>query len=140
MASPSALPEDGVGIYEFDPTQGPAGATAAGVGTVFRNYLVPLEDQIGQTRDQQIDCLADIRAEFDNESQQIWKMNNGYVIASASGLKRITQHLSTLDDQSRDQLRSKLRVGIMWDTEVTLGANRPKVDSAKAPPSRIRIL
>jgi len=134
MASPSAVPEDGVGIYEFDPTQGPACAIAAGAGTVLRNYLVPLKDQIGQTRDQQIDCLADIGAEFDNESQQTWRMQNGYVFASATGLKRITQHLSTLDDQSRDQLRSKLRVGIMWDTEVTLGASRPKVDSAKAPP------
>ncbi|MAI70731.1 MAG: hypothetical protein CMM01_07460 [Rhodopirellula sp.] len=42
MAAPHAVPEDSVGIYEHDYTQGPACAIAEGAGTVFRNYLVPL--------------------------------------------------------------------------------------------------
>jgi len=40
MVSPRVTPEQGVGIYENDPTQGPACAIAAGVGTIYRNYFV----------------------------------------------------------------------------------------------------
>jgi hypothetical protein len=33
---------------------------AAGAATIFRNYLIPFPDgTIGQTRERQIDCLAD---------------------------------------------------------------------------------
>lgn len=120
MAAPDAVPEDGVGIYEHDYTQGPACAIAAGAGTVFRNYLVPLKDQTGQSTSQQIDCLSDIGKSLGNESQTLWQMQNGYALASRTGLSIITKHLSGLDTQSLDSLRSRLRVGIMWNTEVTL--------------------
>ncbi len=121
MAAPDAVPEDGIGIYEHDYTQGPACAIAAGAGTVFRNYLVPLENQRGQSTERQIDCLADIGKSLDNESQQLWEMQNGYAFASNAGLSIIAEHLSNLDTTSTDSLRSKLRVGIMWNTEVTFG-------------------
>jgi hypothetical protein len=49
MASPAVTPEAGVGIYEQDHTQGPACAVAAGAGTIYRNYFVPLNGQRGQT-------------------------------------------------------------------------------------------
>ncbi len=49
MASPRATPELGVGIYEYDHTQGPACAMAAGAGTIYRNYFVPVHGQIGQS-------------------------------------------------------------------------------------------
>ncbi|MGI9442675.1 MAG: hypothetical protein ACR2N1_09430 [Rubripirellula sp.] len=121
MAAPDAVPEDGIGIYEHDYTQGPACAIAAGAGTVYRNYLVPLRNQTGQSTERQIDCLADIGKSLDNESQQLWKMQNGYAFASSAGLSIIAEHLSNLDTTSIDSLRSKLRVGIMWNTEVTVG-------------------
>ena len=41
MASPHVTPEQGVGIYEHDHTQGPACAVAAGAGTIYRNYFAP---------------------------------------------------------------------------------------------------
>ncbi len=119
MATPNAIPEDGVGIYQYDHTQGPACAIAAGAGTVFRNYFVPMNDQTGQSKHDQIDCLADIAETLRNESKQLWQMKNGYVFASASGLRIIAEHLATLEEQSLDLLRAKLRVGIMWNTEVT---------------------
>ena len=90
-------------------------------GTVYRNYLVPLRNQTGQSTERQIDCLADIGKSLDNESQQLWKMQNGYAFASSAGLSIIAEHLSNLDTTSIDSLRSKLRVGIMWNTEVTVG-------------------
>ena len=121
MAAPQAIPEDGVGIYEHDYTQGPACAIAAGAGTVFRNYLVPMKNQTGQSTSRQIDCLADIGESLNNESRQLWQMQNGYAFASETGLSIIAEHLSNLDAKSINLLRSKLRVGIMWDTEVTVG-------------------
>jgi hypothetical protein len=42
MASPGVMPEQGVGIYENDHTQGPACAVAAGAGTIYRNYFAPV--------------------------------------------------------------------------------------------------
>jgi len=60
MASPSAIPEHGVGIYEYDHTQGPACAIAAGAGTIYRNYFVPVHGQIGQSKGNQIDCLEEL--------------------------------------------------------------------------------
>ena len=131
MSAPDAVPEDGVGIYEHDYTQGPACAIAAGAGTVFRNYLVPLKDQTGQSTSQQIDCLSDIGKSLGNESQTLWQMQNGYALASRTGLSIITKHLSELDTQGLDSLRSRLRVGIMWNTEVTL-ANSAQ-DSSSIP-------
>ena len=49
MASPSAIPEMGLGIYENDHTQGPACAIAAGAGTTYRNYFTIVHGRVGQT-------------------------------------------------------------------------------------------
>ncbi|MDA9859428.1 hypothetical protein N9D23_15030, partial [Rubripirellula sp.] len=64
MTGPSVTPERGVGIYENDPTQGPACAIACGAGTICRNYFAPVGDRIGQSADHQIDCSADLGQEF----------------------------------------------------------------------------
>lgn len=60
MIGPSRSPEDGVTIYRDDPTQGPACAIAAGAATIYRNYFVPVGDQVGQTAERQLDALADV--------------------------------------------------------------------------------
>jgi hypothetical protein len=60
MIGPEVTPEDGVTRYYNDPTQCPACAIAAGAATLYRNYFLPVGGQIGQTRDRQIDCLADV--------------------------------------------------------------------------------
>jgi len=60
MMSPKNTPEQGVGRYEHDHTQGPACAIAAGAGTIYRNYCVEIDGQIGQTEHRQIDCLSDL--------------------------------------------------------------------------------
>jgi hypothetical protein len=57
MVGPHVVPEKGVDIYERDFTQGPACAISCGAGTIFRNYFVPLDGQIGQTTAKQIDCF-----------------------------------------------------------------------------------
>ena len=62
MVDPSVTPEQGVGIYERDRTQGPACAIAAGAGTIYRNYFVPVGGAIGQSAANQIDGLREIGA------------------------------------------------------------------------------
>ena len=109
MAAPDAIPEDGVGIYEHDYTQGPACAIAAGAGTVYRNYLVPLKNQTGQSADCQVDCLANIGKALGNESQQLWQMQNGYAFASRDGLSIITEQLAKLDAKSIKDLAFQLK-------------------------------
>lgn len=47
MTSPTVTPEEGVGIDEHDPTQGPACAIACGGGTIYRNYFVPVGETVG---------------------------------------------------------------------------------------------
>lgn len=120
MVSPAATPERGVGRYESDPTQGPAGAIAAGAGTIFRNYFVAVNGRTGQSTANQIDCLADLGTLLGNSDQQLWRMVNGYALPSAAGLKAINAKLQAMDESGRDQLRQALRIGLQWDTQVTL--------------------
>jgi len=120
MSAPSVTPEKGVGIYQYDPTQGPACAIAAGAGTIYRNYFVKVAGQIGQCADHQIDCLADIGVALDNPRQQYWRMKNGYALFSADGANRLVERLHSLSDAELDDLSALLRIGIQRDTEVTL--------------------
>lgn len=120
MMAPDVTPEWGVGIYERDPTQGPACAIAAGSGTIFRNYFVDVNGKLGQTEDNQIDCLAEMGALLGNTEQRLWRMVNGYALPSATGLKQISQQLDALDELGRDRLRQSLQIGLQWNTQVTL--------------------
>ncbi len=130
MVSPSISPESGIDIYEHDHTQGPACAIAAGAGTVFRNYFVNVNGRIGQTTDNQIDCLFDMGQALDNNGNRLWAMRNGYVLPSADGLLEVAEKLSGMSEGDRDVLRAKLRIGVHWDTEVTLGNNNHLVSQA----------
>jgi len=121
MVSPNVTPEQGVGLYDHDHTQGPACAIACGAGTIYRNYFVPVGEQIGQTATTQIDCLRDLGEMLGNDDGHLWTMRNGYALPSSDGLQEIDKVLSSGDDEVRDQLKSALRIGIMEDTQVTLG-------------------
>ena len=120
MVSPSVTPAQGIGIYENDPTQGPACAIACGAGTLYRNYFVPLEGQIGQTAERQIDCLADIGRALGNENNRLWEMRNGYALPTREGLEEIHSRLVNMSEGDLDELRTKLKVGVHSDVQVTL--------------------
>jgi hypothetical protein len=118
MVGPSVTPEQGVGIYDQDRTQGPACAIACGGGTIYRNYFLPFLDGVGQTAERQVDCLADLEAEL---GPGLWRMRNGYALATEAGLREIGARLAGSDAAERDRLRGLLRVGLHRDVEV-LGA------------------
>jgi hypothetical protein len=136
MVSPDVTPEQGVTRYEGDPTQGPACAIAAGAATIYRNYFAPTDGGRGQTAKRQLDGLADLGAALSSATSlpigELWTMKNGYALATQRGLDAIDQHLKTLTSDQIDVLRSKLRIGIHRDVEVTeaVGPDRPRVSQS----------
>ena len=123
MVSPSVTPERGVDGYENDHTQGPACAIACGAGTIYRNYFVPIDGAIGQTATRQLNGFADVAAALDVDIE----VRNGYTLATASQLQSIAAQLHGADEATRDRLMGHLRIGVQWNTEVTLADGRHTV-------------
>jgi hypothetical protein len=136
MVGPTLTPEHGVTGYKDDPTQGPACAIAAGAATIYRNYFVPVGGGYGQTKERQLDGLADLGAGLSAALEQpleaLWVMQNGYALCSRDGLDAIGKHLGALAPEPLDVLRGKLRIGIHRDVEVTdaTGGEGPLVSQA----------
>jgi hypothetical protein len=110
MVGPSVTPEAGIAGYALDRTQGPVCAMACAAGTIWRNYLVPLGDQIGQSAGRQIDTLADLQEAL---GPDLWRMQNGYALPRPGGLEKVAASL-------RPGMEGLLRIGLQADTEVTL--------------------
>jgi hypothetical protein len=129
MVSPKVTPEDGVTNYQHDQTQGPACSIAAGAATIFRNYFVPIGNAIGQTRELQLDGLADLgaalSAALNMPPAALWTMTNGYALCTESGLAAISAYLASLNLERLDHLRGKLRIGLHMDVQITDGPGDP---------------
>ena len=130
MVSPDVTPERGVDGYEYDLTQGPACAISAGAGTIYRNYFAKVNGRTGQSTMNQIDCLSDLGAALGNSDNHLWEMRNGYALASENGLIEITNKLKQASELDRDALRQSLRIGLHWNTEVTISESRHLVSQA----------
>ncbi|AFU46498.1 hypothetical protein C380_13995 [Acidovorax sp. KKS102] len=129
MVGPNVSPEDGVTRYAYDRTQGPACAIAAGAATIYRNYFVPVGDQVGQSARHQLDGLADLGAALAEalgcSVPELWTMQNGYALATKSGLDRISAYLRDASEPALYELTGLLRVGVHQGVEVTEGAVAP---------------
>ena len=119
MVNPEVTPEEGVTRYAMDRTQGPACAIAAGAATVYRNYFAPVNGEIGQTSDNQIDCLSGVGDLLGNSNKSLWSMNNGYALCSSEGLSKINQKLELLTEPEKDKIRGSLQIGLHSGIEVT---------------------
>jgi len=97
---------------------------------VYRNYFVSVGGRTGQTHDNQIDCLHDLGQALGNQHGDLWAMRNGYAMASQDGLQQIARYLNECDEQGRDALRQRLRIGIQQDTQVTLPGCTHRVSQA----------
>jgi hypothetical protein len=120
----------GVGIYELDNTQGPACAIACGAGTIYRNYFAEVDGQIGQSSSYQIDCLSEIGDALNNVNSKLWKLSNGYAMASRVGLEDISEQLQKMSEIEYEELKEKLKIGVQWDTEVTINEKKNRVSQA----------
>jgi len=127
MVEPNVTPEQGIDRYELDHTQGPACAIACGAGTIYRNYFVEMGDQLGQTAHQQIDCLELVGQYLQDDERPLWTMKNGYAFIPESGLLAINKKLHAMSDEEREDLKGKLKVGIQWNTEVTIAEQPQRV-------------
>jgi hypothetical protein len=116
MPGPSTTQEDGITGYQHDHTQGPACAMACAPATAFRNYLVSVDGQIGQTQTRQINTLRDLDRAIGIPGI---RMQNGYAMLDAETVRAIGQHIQSLDEDGRDKLRQQLRIGLQSNTEVT---------------------
>lgn len=125
MTSQHVTPEQGVTGYAHDPTQGPACSIAAGAATIFRNYLVPVGDGVGQTADRQIDNLAGLGAALAELTglpvDRLWSMRNGYALGTDEGIAAVSEALAGAREELRDSLRGHLAIGLHRDVEVTDG-------------------
>ncbi|MFN3215534.1 MAG: hypothetical protein ACE367_03460 [Acidimicrobiales bacterium] len=131
MVAPEVTPEAGIAGYENDATQGPACAVACGAGTILRNYFVEVNGRIGQSADNQIDCLADVGVHLfgagagagdgdgNGDAGPAWTMRNGYAMFDAAGLERVDDRLASMSAAELDEVRARLRVGVHHDVEVT---------------------
>lgn len=127
FTGPSVLPEHGVTGYQNDPTQGPACAMAAGAATVYRNYFAPVGDQLGQTRERQIDNLAGLAEALGTDGPG-WDVRNGYTTSTLPRLASLNARLAAAE---RHVLLGHVRIGLQTGVEVTFAsrfrrpANRP---------------
>ncbi len=139
MPYPEITPEHGIDGYENDHTQGPACAIAAGAGTIYRNYFANVNGEIGQSFDNQIDCLVDLGKALGNSDDHMWKMKNGYALASETGLNEITNRIRSSSESEIDDLRKLLRIGVQWNTEVTISEYNHTVSQAYCSALQLRI-
>ena len=72
-------PENGIGCYVHDRTQGPRCAMACAPGLVYRNYFFPFPDgTIGQRSHQQIDNLDNLSGLLNSGTGgSFWRNQNG---------------------------------------------------------------
>ena len=84
---------------------------------------MPLDRQIGQSEDLQVDCLADMASAL---GQDI-RMQNGYARPTPEQLDEIATTLEEVSEDEIDDLREELRIGIQWNTEVTISEDRHTV-------------
>jgi hypothetical protein len=59
-----------------------------------------------------------------NDDNTLWTMRNGYALCTEEGLALIDRTLESSRDVARDALRSRLRIGLHWDVEVTAAQER----------------
>ncbi len=122
MIGPCITPEQGISRYGNDPTQGPACAMACAAGTLVRNYFAFEQGGVyhGQSESRQIDTLNAIGEALDNAGNRYWRMQNGYALFEAGGAQALDARLQNLSCAERDSLKARLRLGVQWQTEVTL--------------------
>ncbi|CAK0791067.1 unnamed protein product [Prorocentrum cordatum] len=92
------------------------GVVADYVPVTDRNNII----RNGQTATCQIECLRDIAAELENNRHGYLRVKGGYTLATNQGLADLNKRLiEGLDEEGKDRLRGKLRIGVQRNVEVT---------------------
>ncbi len=67
------------------------------IGIIFAE----VNGQIGQSANNQIDCLELIGKELKNEELNLWKMKNGYALINQNGLLTINKKIAEFTELER---------------------------------------
>ncbi len=90
--------------------------------------------RLGQSSERQIDCSLALHnrlaAQLDVAGQRLWRMKNGYALATAEQLALISTWLKCADASEIDALRSDLHIGVQWNVGVTADSAHHAVTQA----------
>ena len=80
----------------------------------------PWSPVLGQTRDNQINCLSPIlnRLLIGSSKPFKWTFQNGYIFMTNEDFKIINDVLKNMKKEEIEELKSLLEVGIHWNVEV----------------------
>lgn len=117
MSHPSIGPEQGISRYGRIWAQGPISALECLPATVYRNYFIEVEGEIGQTEKRQINLLKDLEEYLDNDKYDYWEMLNGYAILK--NYKELEERIKNMSEGVRDAVKKKIRIGVQKDVDVT---------------------
>ena len=122
--SPHSTPESGVTNYVGDRTQGPACALAAPFGTIYRNYFVEYNGQIGQSTGNQINNLDNVLDLLG--ATTLINVNNGYTSSDTSRMTTFNQIGLLNDLDVYETALGLLKVGVHSNVEVPWKAGQPR--------------
>ena len=105
FATPSAVPEDGIYIYTYDRTQGPACAISCASGTIYRNYFY----NGGQSANKQLNTLHNLEQLLFDDDNHYWNIRNGYTYSDQDSLEKLNRKIEQCD---KSQLRDSVQIGI----------------------------
>jgi hypothetical protein len=75
--------------------------------------------------------LKDIGEELENEGSALWTMKNGYALANSKEcLQSVSERIKSKSVPDYEMLKGKLKIGIQWDTEVTMSESKHLVSQA----------
>ena len=111
------IPEQGIGKYQTDHTQGPACCMAAGGGTMYRNYFVKVGNskEVGQTAERQINNIEDTLEVLGLENTV--QVKGGHTRSAHE--EEMSTILNGISNEQRNKAIAALKVGIHNDVEVT---------------------
>jgi len=122
MLTKDRKPEHGVAIYIYDKTQGPPCAMACPAALIYRNYLVKHDGHVGQ-KTKQINNLDEVEKILENEKNNYWIMQNGYLLIQPAGLTKLNAVTEKLKDESvMNNVMNNVKVGVQWSTSVVKAA------------------
>ena len=122
MLTKDRKPEHGVAIYIYDYTQGPPCAMACPAALIYRNYLVKHDGHVGQ-KTKQINNLDEVEKILENEKNNYWIMQNGYLLIQPAGLTKLNAVTEKLKDESvMNNVMNNVKVGVQWSTSVVKAA------------------
>ena len=88
--------------------------------SIVHLLISSLSPELGQTRDNQINCLDPILNRLLNNSSKPfkWTFQNGYIFMTNEDFKIINEVLKDMKKEEKEELKSLLEVGIHWNVEI----------------------